>query len=112
MIRLIYENRIISDDGSGRDRAGIVPEPKGKQKTLRQKDQIPYETLESDDAPTKPNLFRLRDRAHRQHSVVCALFVLYLTNFPRRASITAFPAVNKIRTQKEDIFYVQPKPMV
>ena len=25
-------------------------------KTLRQKDQIPYETLESDDAPTKPNL--------------------------------------------------------
>ena len=56
MIRLIYENRIISDDGSGRDRAGIVPEPKGKRKTLRQKDQIPYETLESDDAPTKPNL--------------------------------------------------------
>ena len=56
MIRLIYKNRIISDDGSGRDRAGIVPEPKGKRKTLRQKDQIPYETLESDDAPTKPNL--------------------------------------------------------
>ena len=32
------------------------PGAEGDAKTLRQKDQIPYETLESDDAPTKPNL--------------------------------------------------------
>ena len=30
--------------------------PKGKRKTLRQKDRIPDDTLESDEAPTKPNL--------------------------------------------------------
>lgn len=30
--------------------------PKGKRRTLRQKDRIPDDTLESEKAPTKPNL--------------------------------------------------------
>ena len=38
--------------------------PKGKRKTLRQKDRILDDTLESNDAPTKPNLSGQKDRAH------------------------------------------------
>ena len=47
--------------------------PKGKRKTLRQKDRIPDDTLESDEAPTKPNLSG--PKTERMNKVfVCAHF--------------------------------------
>ena len=80
MIRWFYENRIISDDGSGRDRAGIVPEPKGKRKTLRQKDQIPDETLESESTDEaipawRGESFRLKTERIEEKSFVRSFFV-------------------------------------
>ena len=52
--------------------------PKGKRRTLRQKDRMPDETLESKDAPTKPNLSGTKTERMNTTAGSCAFLCIQI----------------------------------
>ena len=55
--------------------------PKGKRRTLRQKDRILDDTLESNDAPTKPNLSGTKTERMNMFICSCAFLTVFQRGF-------------------------------
>ena len=98
------ENLTNSDDGFGRDWADRRAAPKGKRRTLRQKDRIPDETLESKDAPTKLNLSGTKTERMDIFRMPVRFSLLFIVRFVTITSNKEIYIFSNIRNVISDAF--------